>query len=51
MAYFWQFGTDRTGSGITIDKTYGTAATYNVTLTVTDDLGHKGRLTRPVTVH
>jgi hypothetical protein len=50
VAYSWQFGTDRTGSGMTISKIYGTAATYYVTLVVTDDLGQKGRSVQAVTV-
>jgi hypothetical protein len=50
VAYFWQFGTDRTGSGMTVSKIYGTAATYYVTLVVTDDLGQKGQIVQAVTV-
>ncbi len=50
VAYYWQFGTDRTGSGMTISKIYGTAATYYVTLVVTDDLGQKGQVVRAVPV-
>jgi len=48
--YFWQFGTDRTGHGSTIVKRYDTAATYFVSLTVTDDVGRQGRITIPVRV-
>jgi PKD repeat protein len=46
----WQFGTDRTGSGMIVTKTYDTPGTYNVTLTVTDDAGNKGTSTQGVTV-
>ncbi len=50
VAYFWDFGTGRTGTGVSYTKVYGTADTYIVTLVVTDDLGHKGQVVRPVTV-
>ena len=41
MSYDWDFGTGRTGSGITVTKQYGTPATYIVTLVVTDDVGQQ----------
>lgn len=50
VKYDWQFGTDRTGSGMVVFKTYDTPGTYNVTLTVTDDAGNKGTATQGVTV-
>jgi PKD repeat protein len=50
VSYEWDFGTGRTGSGITVTKSYETPATYNVTLVVTDNVGNKGTSTRPVTV-
>jgi PKD repeat protein len=50
VSYDWQFGTDRTGSGMIVTKTYDTPGTYNVTLTVTDDAGNKGTSTQGVTV-
>lgn len=50
VKYDWQFGTDRTGSGMVVFKTYDTPGTYNVTLTVTDDAGNKGTASRAVTV-
>ena len=50
VKYDWQFGTDRTGSGMVVFKTYDTAGTYNVTLTVTDDAGNKGTATQAVSV-
>lgn len=50
VSYEWQFGTDRSGSGMIATKTYDTPGTYNVTLTVTDDAGNKGTATQAVTV-
>lgn len=50
VKYDWQFGTDRTGSGMVVFKTYDTPGTYNVTLTVTDDAGNKATATQGVTV-
>ena len=37
VAYDWDFGSGRTGTGMTVAKRYDTPATYSVTLTVTDD--------------
>ena len=37
VAYDWDFGTGRTGEGVTIAKRYDTPGTYNVTLKVHDD--------------
>lgn len=50
VSYDWQFGTDRTGSGMVVVKRYDTPGTYNVTLTVTDDAGNKGTASQAVTV-
>jgi PKD repeat protein len=50
VSYDWDFGTGRTGSGVTATKAYGLPGTYNVTLTVTDDVGNKGTSTSAVTV-
>jgi PKD repeat protein len=50
VSYEWDFGTGRTGSGISVTKQYGTPATYNVTLVVTDDVGNTGTSTKAVTV-
>ena len=50
VKYDWQFGTDRTGSGMVVFKTYDTPGTYNVTLTVSDDAGNKATATQGVTV-
>jgi PKD repeat protein len=37
VSYDWTFGDGGSASGITASHTYGSAGTYNVTLTVTDD--------------
>jgi PKD repeat protein len=50
VKYDWQFGTDRTGSGMVVFKRYDTPGTYNVTLSVTDDAGNIGTATQAVTV-
>jgi PKD repeat protein len=50
VKYDWQFGTDRSGSGMIVTKKYDTPGTYNVSLTVTDDAGNKGTTTQGVTV-
>jgi PKD repeat protein len=50
VSYDWNFGSGRTGSGVTISKGYDTAGTYTVTLTVTDDAGQQATTTQQVTV-
>jgi PKD repeat protein len=50
IAYDWNFGSGRTGSGITVSKQYDTAGTYVVTLTVTDDAFQQGTVSQTVTV-
>ncbi|MEP7118346.1 MAG: PKD domain-containing protein, partial [Acidobacteriota bacterium] len=53
VAYDWDFGSGRTGSGLTVAKGYETAGVYSVTLTVTDDTfqpSGKGVVTKVVTV-
>jgi len=50
VSYEWQFGTDRSGSGMIVSKTYDTPGTYNVTLTVTDDAGNTGTASQGVTI-
>jgi hypothetical protein len=50
VSYTWDFGNGTTGSGAVGQATYAQVGTYNVTLTVTDDLGRRGVATRPVAV-
>lgn len=50
VSYDWNFGSGRTGTGITTTKSYDTPGTYVVTLTVTDDAGEKGTSTQTVQV-
>ena len=50
VRYDWDFGTGTTGSGVTTSRTYSTAGTYTVTLTVTDDAGTVSTLSKPVAV-
>ncbi len=48
--YAWDFGDGSTGSGIAPSHTYAADGTYSVTLTVTDNKGGTGTVTRTVTV-
>ena len=48
--YAWTFGDNATGTGQTAAHTYGASATYNVTLTVTDNLGQSTVTTKQVPV-
>ena len=51
LVYFsWDFGSGRTGTGITTSKGYDTPGTYIVTLTVEDDAGAKATTSQQVTV-
>lgn len=50
VSYEWDFGSGRTGSGITVTKRYDTPGTYRVTLTVTDNMGAKATAQQTVTV-
>lgn len=46
--YAWDFGDGATGTGVNAGHTYANAGTYQVTLTVTDDLGLTRSITHPV---
>lgn len=50
VSYDWNFGNGRTGNGQTIRQAYSAAATYTVTLTVTDDAGNVATTTQSVSV-
>ncbi len=50
VAYDWNFGSGRTGTGVTVAKRYDTAGSYVVTLTVTDDAFQQTTVSRTVTV-
>jgi hypothetical protein len=50
VRYDWNFGSGNPQSGITVTKLYDTPGTYNVTLTVTDEVGQQAIATKPVTV-
>lgn len=53
VSYDWDFGSGRTGVGMTVAKRYDTAGKYSVTLTVTDDTfspGGTAVITKEVTV-
>jgi len=50
VSYTWDFGDGGTASGITPTHRYTQARTYNVTLTVTDDIGRTSVVTKPVEV-
>lgn len=49
-SYAWDFGDGGAGTGATADHTYAAAGTYQVKLTVTDNVGATGTVTSPVTV-
>jgi len=49
-SYAWDFGDGATGTGSTTSHTYGSADTYTVKLTVTDDGGATASTTKAVTV-
>ena len=50
VSYAWDFGDGTTGTGATPQHVYAAGGTYDVTLTVTDNLGDTGSITLPVTV-
>lgn len=49
-SYFWEFGDGKTSSQASPSNPYGGAASYNVTLTITDSAGKIGRVTKTVAV-
>ena len=50
VSYDWDFGDGTTGSGVTVSHAYPVAATYGVTLTVTDEGGVTASTTTSVNV-
>lgn len=50
VAYNWSFGDGTSASGTTVDHTFGSPGTYNVTLRVEDDVGVVNNTTRTLTV-
>jgi PKD repeat protein len=50
VSYVWDFGDGGTATGVQVTRRYTQARTYNVTLTVTDDLGRTSVVTKPVDV-
>src|SRR5690606_15633428 len=48
--YAWDFGDGETGTGRTVEHEYAAPGGYDVTLTVTDDEGMTGKVTKRVTV-
>jgi PKD repeat protein len=50
VSYVWDFGDGGSATGAQVTRRYTQARTYNVTLTVTDDLGRTSVVTKPVDV-
>jgi chitodextrinase len=50
VAYDWNFGSGRTGTGVTVAKQYDSPGSYVVTLTVTDDASQQTTVSQTVTV-
>jgi PKD repeat protein len=50
VRYDWNFGSGAPQSGVSVTKSYDVAGTYNVVLTVTDDVGQTDTDTRTVVV-
>jgi len=49
-SYAWNFGDGSSGSGAVVSHAFGNAASYTVTLTVTNDRGGAASTTRPIQV-
>lgn len=49
-SYGWNFGDGNTGTGAVTTHTYTASGTYNVTLTVTDNVGATNQTTKTVTI-
>jgi len=50
VSYAWDFGNGTVGSGVSAQAAYSAIGTYSVTLTVTDDLGRRAVVSKPVAV-
>jgi len=51
VSYSWNFGDNTAlGSGVTPTHAYGASGTFNVVLTVTDDLGQTGTTSNAITI-
>lgn len=50
VSYAWDFGNGDTGTGVTDSTQYAAPGTFNVLLTVTDNLGRTNSTTKTVTV-
>lgn len=50
VSYAWDFGDGSTGSGVQVTRRYTQERTYNVTLTVTDDIGRTSVVTKSVEI-
>ena len=51
VSYNWNFGDLTSKSGILVQHDVNPAGTYDVTLTIVDDVGQSATVSKPVTVH